>query len=351
MGFSVSSTGETSIFEQLASSLATPILGLCGYALGDRRRSCGLVLFWVCMALLPLELVWTTAFGRRAIIYSVTAMIGAYFWARGDTTLNFRALVVIGGSLAAIYVLANLFVAIRLGQFPLTARISQNMFEHLGTATERIQAMESAVLQAHFKNLQTRFFVIGYLADLIGGTRPGSALLGMGLWTSIVLIIPRLLFPGKAQFLAEIGTDEVLINPRFGLPISDDSSSALTLAYADFLWVGVIIDPMVILIMGIAIAKMVGFVHDRLLRVYLLAFSLVLFLSTEEAMTFYFVGMRTLLILLLIIAAGRVMLGPTQPNTRPVTRGYRAGLFNADILVCCVPRSGGNKLIPSAAVV
>lgn len=322
-GFESLAGGETPIFEQLATSVSTPILGICGYVLGDRRKNIGMMLFWVCMLLIPLELVWTTAFGRRAIIYSVTAMIGAYFWARGDLTLNFRALLLICGSLAAVYLLANLFVAIRLGRDPMTARLSQTMFEQLGTASERIQMAESEVLRAHFKNLQTRFFVIGYLADLIGGTRPGSALLGMGLWTSIVLIIPRLLFPGKLQFLAEVGRGETLINPRFGLPVSDDASSALTLAYADFLWAGVIIYPVVILIMGVVMAKMVGFVRDRLLKVYIMTFCLILFLSTEEEMAFYFVGMRTLIIIMLIIGMGRVMLGPTRPDRQSVTRGYR----------------------------
>ena len=255
MGFSTSESGETPAFEQLITRLSTPILGVCGYVLGDRDRRFGMFLFWLCLALVPLEMVWTTAFGRRVIIYSFTAMIGAFFWSRGSLSLNFRALILIGGGLTAVYMLANLFVTIRLEQNPLTARLSQTMFDHLGSASEKMQAVESEVLQAHFRNLQTRFYVIGYLSDLIGGTRPGSALLGLGLLSSIVLIIPSFLFPGKVQFLAELGKDEVLVNPRFGLPVGDNAISGLTMAYADFLWLGVILYPLVMMVLSIIIAK------------------------------------------------------------------------------------------------
>lgn len=325
MGFSTSESGETPAFEQLITRLSTPILGVCGYVLGDRDRRFGMFLFWLCLALVPLEMVWTTAFGRRVIIYSFTAMIGAFFWSRGSLSLNFRALILIGGGLTAVYMLANLFVTIRLEQNPLTARLSQTMFDHLGSASEKMQAVESEVLQAHFRNLQTRFYVIGYLSDLIGGTRPGSALLGLGLLSSIVLIIPSFLFPGKVQFLAELGKDEVLVNPRFGLPVGDNAISGLTMAYADFLWLGVILYPLVMMVLSIIIAKIIGFVKDQVLRVYLMGFGLILFLTTEETMTFYFVVIRTLLFIVVAVAVGRLMLGPKR--SVPVRRAsaYRSG--------------------------
>jgi hypothetical protein len=323
MGFDTSGTGETPAFEQLVTRLSTPILCVCGYILGDRNRRFGMFLFWLCLVLVPLEMVWTTAFGRRVIIYSFTAMIGAFFWSRGSLSLNFRALVLIGGGLVAVYMLANLFVTIRLEQNPLTARLSQNMFAQLGSASEKLQAVQSEVLQAHFRNLQTRFYVIGYLSDLIGGTRAGSALLGMGLLSSLVLIIPSFLFPGKVQFLAELGKDEVLVNPRFGLPINDNAISGLTMAYADFLWLGVIFYPLIMMIMGIVIAKVTGFVQDQMLRVYFMGFGLILFLTTEETMSFYFVGLRTLLFLMVAVAIGRLMLGPRRSVPVQQTRGVR----------------------------
>ena len=191
MGFLTSTTGETPALEQLVTRLSMPILCVCGYVLGDRERRFGVFLFWLCLALVPLEMIWTTAFGRRAIIYSFTAMIGAFFWSRGSLSLNFRALILIVGGMAAVYILANLFVTIRLEQNPMTARLSHTMFDHLGSASGKLQAVQSEVLQAHFRNLQTRFYVIGYLTDLIGGTRPGSALLGVGLLSSFVVIVPR----------------------------------------------------------------------------------------------------------------------------------------------------------------
>jgi hypothetical protein len=325
MGFATSETGETPAFEQLITRLSTPILGVCGYILGDRDRRFGMFLFWLCIALVPLEMVWTTAFGRRVIVYSFTAMIGAFFWSRGSLSLNFRALILIGGGLTAVYMLANLFVTIRLEQNPLTARLSQTMFDHLGSASDKMQAVQSEVLQAHFRNLQTRFYVIGYLSDLIGGTRPGSALLGLGLLSSIVLIIPSFLFPGKAQFLAELGKDEVLVNPRFGLPVSDNAISGLTMAYADFLWLGVILYPLVMMVLAIIVAKVIGFVQDQVLRVYLMGFGLILFLTTEETMTFYFVGIRTLLFIMVSVAVGRLMLGPKRPVPVQRVGGYRSG--------------------------
>jgi len=323
MGFATSASGETPAFEQLITGLSTPILCVCGYVLGDREKRFGMFLFWLCLALVPLEMIWTTAFGRRAIVYSFTAMVGAFFWSRGSLSLNFRALILIAGGMAAIYMLANLFVTIRLEQNPVTARLSQTMFDHLGSASDKFQTAQSEVLQAHFRNLQTRFYVIGYLSDLIGGTRPGSALLGVGLLSSIILIIPRVLFPGKAQYLAEIGTDEALINPRFGLPVSDDATSGLTMAYADFLWLGVIIYPMVLMVLGIIISKIVGFVEDRVFRVYLMGFGLILFLTTEESITFYFVGVRTLLIIAILVALGRLMLGPNHMTNAANLRGTR----------------------------
>lgn len=323
MGFATSVSGETPAFEQLVTRLSMPILCVCGYVLGDRERRFGMFLFWLCLVLVPLEMVWTTAFGRRAIIYSFTAMVGAFYWSRGSLSLNFRALVLIAGGMIAVYMLANLFVTIRLEQNPMTARLSQTMFDHLGSASDKLQAAQSDVLQAHFRNLQTRFYVIGYLSDLIGGTRPGSALFGVGLLSSAIVIVPRFFFPGKAQFLAEIGTDEVLVNPRFGLPINDNATSGLTMAYADFLWVGVIIYPLVLMVLGIVISKVVAFYNDRILRVYFIGFGLILFLTTEEMMSFYFVGIRTLILILIFVAVGRLMLGPNHLTNAANPPGLR----------------------------
>jgi hypothetical protein len=323
MGFSTSASGETPAFEQLITRLSTPILCVCGYVLGDRERRFGMFLFWLCLALVPLEMIWTTAFGRRAIIYSFTAMVGAFFWSRGSLSLNFRALILIAGGMVAVYMLANLFVTISLEQNPMTARLSQTMFDHLGSASNTLQSVQSEVLQAHFRNLQTRFYVIGYLSDLIGGTRPGSALFGVGLLSSIIVIVPRLFFPGKAQYLAEVGSDEVLINPRFGLPIGDDATSGLTMAYADFLWAGVIVYPLVLMILGIIISKIVYFIRDRIMRVYLIGFGLILFITTEETISFYFVGVRTLALIVIMVAVGRLMLGPNHVTNAVAPQGTR----------------------------
>ena len=323
-GFDTTVTGGTPALEQLATRLSLPILGVCGYILGDRERRFGMTLVWLCVILIPLELVWTTSFGRRALIYSFTAMVGAFFWSRGSITLNLKAILLVAGGLAAIYVLSNLFITIRLSQDPITARMSQTMFDHLGSAADTAQSMRAKILQTHFRNLQTRFFVIGYLSDLIAGTRPGSALVGLGLVTSIALIIPSVIFPGKARFFAEFGKDESLINPSFGLPITDNAVTGLTMAYADFLWLGVVIYPVVMLVLAILISKIVLFMKDQVLRVYCMIFGLVLFMTTEETMTFYFVGLRTLVVVAVGIGLLRLIMGPEKLQSRISMRGYKS---------------------------
>lgn len=56
-----------------------------------------------------------------------------------------------------------------------------------------------------------------------------------------------------------------------------------------------------------------------------MGFGLILFLTTEETMTFYFVGIRTLLFIVVAVAVGRLMLGPKR--SVPVRRAsaYRSG--------------------------
>lgn len=308
-GFKVGPGGEVPIVASLVSGLSMPILGVCGYVIGDKEKRYGMALFILCIVLVPIETAWAFSFGRRALLYSFVAFFGAFLWSRETKVISVRFLVLLVVVGVAMYYLSNFFVAIRLQAGLSHVDVQQKtLLQNFGGASALMDEGKREVLMAHFKNLQTRFFILGYLGDLIGGTRADSPLLGLAAVSAVVKVLPRLIFPWKVQFNQEIGSDEDLVNPQFGLQIFDAPGSVLVSAYADFLWLGVLIYPFIILGMGIVMSRLVRFARDRLMKVYIMAFGLIMFLAAEESLSAYLVGIRSLMILVVGMFLWRLFL-------------------------------------------
>jgi len=98
-------------------------------------------------------------------------------------------------------------------------------------------------------NLRTRTFVVGYLALLGRGGITAKPMLGQDALFCVQLITPDIFYKLAGSDKTEIrrtGSEETLINERFGLPVYDDANSVLTAGFADFGLLGVALYPLLI---------------------------------------------------------------------------------------------------------
>jgi len=94
------------------------------------------------------------------------------------------------------------------------------------------------------ENLRERTFIITYLSDLLAASRDTPPLYGEDFQFSMGLAVPSVLWPDKGPLRDEIGCEEVLANPHFGLPPVDMANSILTGGIIDFGIPGALVYPL-----------------------------------------------------------------------------------------------------------
>lgn len=304
-GVTVANQGQVPVLATLAMSLGLPILGACGYVLGDVRKRFPFPIVALMIVIAIIEFAWSFNFGRRTMMFSVIVFMMTFFWARAGKSIGVKGYILGAILMVFLYVMSNLFIATRATSYlPGAAgvNLSMNMFERMSTGLDRLLEDTEGIQRKQQRNLETRFFVIGYLTDLIGGTGPESALYGTNFISATINAIPRVILPIKADLLREIGLAEGLVNPSFGLSIYDSADSLIAMAYSDFLWFGVIIYPLAVLVLGICIAKITELtVGMPLMTIFFLSFTFLVFIKTESDWTTFLSDFRAALIVIVIL--------------------------------------------------
>jgi len=161
----------------------------------------------------------------------------------------------------------------------------------------------------------SRTFVIGYLSSIIKNTSVESAVFGLGLITQLINSIPRVFFPGKFSLLSELRISEGLINPSFGIINIDSPVTAVVESYADFLFIGSLIYPLIFYILGYCLFLTTKVFLEKTKSgsiglIYLFSYVSYTFIHVEQAFSFYVVSIRNLLVICLVLYLFLIFFGP-----------------------------------------
>ena len=245
-------TARVSILGMIVSSLPFIVLPLIASGIAQtrgwqKRRMIFLTLLLIIM-IFPL--------GRRSLFYSL--FIAAF------TVLNLsgrkyrittKQIFFIVSLLVSLIIISNyLFIAIRLSMDEINSRQKGNylnaaLVDVIPRTVETVLYRPDQVMDYLSDNLRTRTFVVGYLALLGRGGITAKPMLGQDALFCVQLITPDIFYKLAGSDKTEIrrtGSEETLINERFGLPVYDDANSVLTAGFADFGLLGVALYPLLI---------------------------------------------------------------------------------------------------------
>jgi hypothetical protein len=138
------------------------------------------------------------------------------------------------------------------------------------------------------QNLQTRTFVLAFLANILDATTRKTPLLGGDALNLFQNAIPSILYPDKPRYVGEEG----LVDEQFGFSYGDEANSILTAGATDFGFAGMIFYP---LLMAALFAISFNFIAKWLKTIPLMFVALsfiFMFLQTETKLTGYFEVLR-----------------------------------------------------------
>lgn len=287
-------------------AVSAPVPGVIGWALGRPELRRIRYLFFTCLALVPLQLLYNINFGRRTVLFAVIAFFVMFLWARGRG-FNMRKVAIVGVlSLPFLYVTWLFFHALRIDSYTdiqaegeyVAAYQSRNIFDRINTTSSSLATYWNELERDQAEMVIDRVFVIGFLSDLIGGTKVTSPYYGLQFVYSVVLSIPRFLLPDKHAILSELKGDEENIDLRFGLPPFDRADTVITEAYINFLWLGPLLYAPLLAATGIAFTWLARLGESSFFRTVVVSYALLTAFAAEIS----FVGttlnvLRALLVL------------------------------------------------------
>lgn len=303
-------------------ALSGPVPGIMGWALGRPELRRVRSLFLTCLALAPLQVLYNINFGRRSVLFGAIVFVVMFLWARGRGFNMRKVAIVAVASLPFLYVIWLFFHALRIdsytdiqleGEFT-RAYQSRNIFDRISTTSSSLSRYWNEFERDQAEMVVDRVFVIGFLSDLIGGTKVSSPYYGLQFVYSVVLTVPRFVFPEKHLLLAELKGDEENIDLRFGLPPFDRADTIITEAYINFLWLGPFLYAPLLAATGIALAWLARLGDSSFFRTVVVSYAVVTALGAETS----FVG-STLNVLraLLVLSIPFIVLRWLRPRAEP----------------------------------
>lgn len=296
MGFLNSERGEVPTFAALVGFVATAIVGLCGWVIGRGISRVSLTVYVIVVAMVPIQVLWFGAGGRRMLAYGIIVFVIFFLWERRRAPrINHLFL----GAIVSVFIMyfaSEFFLAMRYvvqtyGGEEVRAPVKELLTKALEVA--RFQGALLGELQA--QNLGNRFYIIGYLSHILDKLTWNSSQFGLHLAMGFLIVIPRVVFPGKTDIIQRVGQAEDILNPSIGLEATDMAWSVLVSAYADFMWLGLLIYPLLFLGIGAVLALIIRSLGHGWAVVLGLSAILFTFLSAEAVLGHYLLVVRTVL--------------------------------------------------------
>ena len=225
--------------------------------------------------------------GRRSMLFSVVLALMALRLGRYRIPFSpFKKIVLLSLLGSIIYVASIGFYYLRVAGYGL---VKPTLVQRVQAAIAFAKVKSfSEVKQLMSENVQTRTFVLGFLAQLEGYTEIMPGAHGEDIAKQFQLAIPSLLYSGKDLFFQE----EHLANELFGSTYTDEANTILTTGAVDFgIW-GMLLYPLLIAAM---LRLFIEFVSESLpvfVSCFIILASFSTVLEPELAAVAYFLILR-----------------------------------------------------------
>jgi len=185
-----------------------------------------------------------TVMGRRNSVYTAVEIVlvvglSGYRW-QGSAI---RKILMIGGLAAIVVVCSLTYMLLRIAGWSAAHRQQVTVAKRIEVAGKLVQKGGAVALAGSSTqiNLQTRTFVLGFMANVLDGSMQKTPARGADAIQQIKVAIPRILYPDKVPFAEEEMVDEL-----FGFGYGDQANSILTAGATDFSLIGVLVYPLLI---------------------------------------------------------------------------------------------------------
>lgn len=273
------------VVASLVVALSWPLMGMCGWILGQPYLRQRRIFFFSALALLPVELVFSFAHGRRVILFQALIFVACFAWSRGRG-LRASQLVMMGvAALPVIYLLWVVFLALRIEGYShaLPGQDTRDILTRLESASELMDTRWGIVAQSQEKEVVNRVFILGYLVDLMDNARITNRYSGRVLLGELLTGVPRFLLPNKEKMVASLRADEANVGLRYNIGVADRAMSIVTASYIDFRWLGPPLYAALALLVGIAMAILALLIRMNIFTVYVTSYVFLAGLATEAA--------------------------------------------------------------------
>jgi hypothetical protein len=294
-------------------------MGICGWILGQPYLRERRLFLFSALALLPIELLFSFAHGRRVILFQALIFVTCFAWSRGRG-LRARQLVMMGvGALPVVYLLWVVFLALRIEGYSYTrpGDDTRDILTRLESASELMDSRWGTVAQSQEKEVVDRVFVLGYLVDLMDNARITNQYFGRMLLGEVLTGVPRFLLLDKEKTVASLKASESDIGQRYNIGVADRAMSIVTASYIDFRWLGPPLYAALAFMVGTAMAVLALLIRMNFFAVYVISYVFLAALATETAFFAHKVNMMRLLIVFFIALClyqfvARLLAGPAM---------------------------------------
>lgn len=238
--------------------------------------------------------------GRRPALYTAVEIVFAlglagYRW-RGKKLRNTVLTMILGTIVVAS---ALFYMLLRIAPV-FNARYDQTSISQKAEAADKLVRHGDALAlaaRATRRNVQTRTFILAFLANILDASSTKTPALGRDALNLMQVAIPTIIDPYKDRYFSEEG----LVDQQFGFGYPDEANSALTGGATDFGLLGMIAYPLLL----VALARLVYLIASKLLKplpLLVVTLSLVyLFLQTEITLSGYFSDLRNAILFGVVI--------------------------------------------------
>jgi hypothetical protein len=285
MGASHGDNGQLGVFPSFAAWLigtlfAVTLLAALNARTATMRRYLSL--------LAALQFLLEIPMGRRALIYTVIVALIVLRLGPHRFHWSWLKRIVVGAVLVGVLYLSTIaFYYLRLAGY--TTKASLSIVDRVSLAIDYYEQKDYSEVKEQFaSNVQTRTFIIGFLADLEQNAEHFTPALGRGLIGQIQSAIPSVLYPEKDRYYGEEGlSDEI-----YGTTYLDEANSVLTAGALDFGTLGMIVYPVVLALLLRFFFEFIGQSLPTFVATIIIIAGFGEILEAEDNLVAYFIIMR-----------------------------------------------------------
>jgi len=290
LNFMGAATGEGNTLGVFTSFSVWLIGTLFSFTLVAALNTKGIFLKSFLILLTLVQFVLEIPLGRRSMLFTLVLAAMALRLGRFRFNWSWPKRIVVGAVLAGtLYVTSIGFFYLRLAGFS-SGKAHLGIVERITLAIGYFEDKNFDEVQKAFsKNVQTRTFILGFLAELEEYSNHFTPGYGRDLSGQFQYAIPSILYPDKDRYFGEEG----LANELFGSAYLDEANSVLTGGAVDFGLLGIVIYPLMISFMLRYFFEFVGEALPTFVAAFIIFSGFAVLLQPETQITDYFLVMRS----------------------------------------------------------